>query len=274
LISAALCADDVAKTRREQLKKRIDALYEEMITYYEQGKIDLAKETFKKIAALSPIQGCIVDNTESNLPSQIRPDTEKTFEEAKDSRVLKKDLEEGSKKEDFNDIARIKQESVNLKENLERLKKINEQLEAKAREFYVKAKDLEQLKRDYDNLSLMVEKINKERIALKKENEQLKQKAASFENILEQEQAVYYQKLGTAYTEAKNFELAIAAYKKSLTLNPHNAEVHYNLGLLYKHAFDDRENSVRHLKEYLKLEPRAKNRKDVEYLIRALSASK
>lgn len=113
--------------------------------------------------------------------------------------------------------------------------------------------------------------LNQENLMLKKENEESQQEIVLLQDTLKDERARLYQELGTAYTQGRLFDLAIEAYLKSLDFNPRNAQVHYNLGLLYKHSQDNTKKALYHLKKYLQFSPEAKNKKEVEYLIRLLS---
>lgn len=106
---------------------------------------------------------------------------------------------------------------------------------------------------------------------LRKENEELRHKIVELQENQFKENAKLYQELGTAYVQAKVFDHAIDAYKKSLEIDPYNAEVHYNLGLLYKHYQNNSKKATYHFRQYLKLSPDAKNRKDVEFLIQMLN---
>jgi len=164
----------------------------------------------------------------------------------------------------------IKEKEDLLKE-ITSLKNLNLQLEVKAKEFYVKAQDTEQMKKEINNLSNTVEHMNQERLTLKKENERLQERIVSLEDTLQNERAMLYQELGTAYTQAKLFDLAIEAYEKSLSFNSRNPDVHYNLGLLYKHSRNNSKKAVYHFKKYLQLNPEAKNREEVKYLIEMLT---
>lgn len=101
-----------------------------------------------------------------------------------------------------------------------------------------------------------LDKINKERLALKEEN-----------NKLRTERAKVLEELGIAYTKAGLFDEAIDAYTKSLSYGPNNAQIHYYLGLLYQKNRKDTEKAVFHFKKYLYLNPDAKNRQEVRYLI-------
>ena len=108
--------------------------------------------------------------------------------------------------------------------------------------------------------------MNKERLALKKDNEELRQ---NMENI-QKERAKLYQDLGTAYTKAKYFDRAIDSYNKALAYDASNGEAHYYLGLLYEHSMADTEKALYHLNEYMKLKPDEKTGQDVKYLIKML----
>ncbi|MCX5704343.1 MAG: tetratricopeptide repeat protein [Candidatus Omnitrophica bacterium] len=154
------------------------------------------------------------------------------------------------------------------------LKRSNAQLETKGKEFYIKALGADQTKNNLKTLNKVVERMNQGQIKLKKENEGLGQKIVLLENTLKSEKARLYDELGTAYTKAKLFDLAIRAYEESLTFNPNSAQVHYNLGLLYKHYLDNSKKAMFHLKKYLELNSKAANRKEVEYLIGMLREKK
>ena len=177
-------------------------------------------------------------------------------------------------KESVKEINELMQENAKLTSTLEKLNSLNAQLETKAKEMYLKAEDEEEARRSLSGLQNMVDQINQERIVLKKTNEELEQRAASSENSLKVEGGRLYQELGTAYTKAKLFDLAIEAYLAALKFNPNNAEVHYNLGLLYKHYKDDSKKAVYHLEKYLQLSSDTANKKEVEYLIKMLGERK
>lgn len=158
-----------------------------------------------------------------------------------------------------------------LKETIASLNKQNNNLK---KELSAKSRDLGDIQEKYEDLSQASDSLNKERLFLKKQLKEkvdaLNQQILALEATLRNEKARLYQELGTAYTEAKLFDLGIDAYAKSLSFNPENAEVHYNIGILYKHSRGDSEKAAEHLKKYLQLSPKAKNRREVEYLIEML----
>jgi len=104
---------------------------------------------------------------------------------------------------------------------------------------------------------------------LKKENAQLRQQLAT----TTKDKASIYQELGDTYTEMKLYDQAIDAYKQALTFDPNIAEVYYRLGLLYRHSRNDGKKGIEYLKKYLKLNPEAKDKRQIEYLIDMMTKS-
>lgn len=167
----------------------------------------------------------------------------------------------------------LKKENVSLKAELMKLKDYNTVLKTKAEEFYIKNQDLRQAKDDTKSLGSMVEYLNKDRQALKKMNEQLRQDMTALEENTRREKAASYEELGTVCIQAKLYDLSIDAYEKSIKLNPNNAEVCYNLGLLYKYSQNDKKKAVYNFKKYLQLNPKAKNKEEVKYFIEMIQES-
>ena len=159
-----------------------------------------------------------------------------------------------------------------LEREMLKQKKYSEQLEKKAKDFFLKTKELELQTKNLNNLYKMVDSLNKQKAALKTENTKFSQEIDSLKENFRKENADICEKLGTAYVQAKLYDLAIDAYEKSLVYNSCNADVHYNLGLLYKKSEDNISKSIHHFKKYLSLKPKAKNREEVKYLINMLAA--
>ena len=169
-------------------------------------------------------------------------------------------------------IAQLQQVNRQIELNYKKLKNVNAQLEAKAKGLYLKTQELQQTRKNLDDILKAVEPMNRERLALRNENAALKERIVLFENSTKADIANLYYELGNAYMQANMFDPAIDAFAKSLKFKPGNADAHYKLGLLYKHTQDAPQKSVYHLKNYLKLSPEAKNKKEVDYLIEMLSA--
>ena len=169
------------------------------------------------------------------------------------------------------EITELKKKNTELERALTEAKNYNAQLETKAKELHLKYTDLEQELKNSSGLGKAVDNLNRERQILKDANQQLKDDLKKERAGHDAEKAELYQELGTAYTKAELFSLAIDAYNKALAINGRNAEVHYNLGLLYRHSKNNSRKAIQHLKKYLQLSPDAYNRKDVEYIIKMLS---
>lgn len=84
---------------------------------------------------------------------------------------------------------------------------------------------------------------------------------------LTNELAKVYYELGVAYTELRAYPRAIDAYEKSVALNPAYPQAHAHLGLLYKQVRNDPDKASRHLKTYLRLNPQAADREELEALL-------
>lgn len=165
------------------------------------------------------------------------------------------------------EIKKLKIENQNLEKELAGLKNINGQLEEKAKEFYIKAKDCGDKSRELENLNSLLGKMNQERISFKNENEKLYNDITALKDAAKKEYAALYEELGTAYTQAKLYDNAIKAYEKSLVYDQRNADVYYYLGLLYKHSGKNDKKAIFNLKQYLKYNPGAKNKNEIQYLI-------
>ena len=240
------------KRESEQLQGKLTSQQQEF--YLKQQEVDQAKKDLQ------------------NLNNTIERITGERLSLKKENEELKGKI--ASYTDSSNENERLRRENSDLTAELSNLQNFNSQLEIKAKELYIKAKNTEEIQKNFNNLNNIVEKINKERFALKKDNEELRQVAIILENTLRGDKAILYRELGTAYTKAKIFNLAIEAYLKSLSFNPRDAEVHYNLGILYKHYLDNTKKATYHLKKYLEFNSKAPNKKEVEYLIGMLGEKK
>lgn len=161
----------------------------------------------------------------------------------------------------------LKADKNNLEDASAKLAKINTQLESKAKKLFLEAKDRQELQEQVKELNKAVDILSKERIIMAKNIERLQNNAAD----LKLENASLYAKAGDAYMQAGLTDDGIKSFNDALRLNPKNADAHYKLGFLYKRSINNNLKAVYHFKNYLALEPNAKNRKEVEYLIQLLS---
>jgi len=161
----------------------------------------------------------------------------------------------------------LKSDKKKLQDINARLEKINTQLEAKAKAFFLQVKDIEQAKEQIRQLSGVLNTFTTERSALLKDIEQKKAEIAR----LMRENTALYATAGDALMRVGLTDEAVEAYNNVLRLDPRNAQAHYKLGFLYRRSMNNNNRAAYHFKKYLSLEPKAKNRKEVEYLIQMLS---
>ncbi len=158
-----------------------------------------------------------------------------------------------------------------LKAEIEKVRKYNEQLELKSKELYLKLEKQKEEIRDRRSLDIALKNANTERMLLKQQKQDLINKINEILKKARISEANLYEEQAKECIKAKFFDLAITAYENSLKLNPANAQAHYSLGLLYNKVYEDRKKALEHMKEYLKLSPRAKNKKEAQYIIDMLS---
>jgi tetratricopeptide (TPR) repeat protein len=161
----------------------------------------------------------------------------------------------------------LRADKKGLEEANAKLRKINTQLESKAKALFLDTREKEQLKEQVKQLNKAAGVLATEHAAMVRTIERLQANVAD----LKLENASLYAKAGDAYMRAGLADEAVKSLNDSLRLNPHNAEAHYKLGFLYKRSENNRLKAAYHFKKYLALEPKAKNRKEVKYLIEMLT---
>ena len=157
----------------------------------------------------------------------------------------------------------------------------NKQLKSENKKLNI---ELKKLKKELKQKELEIQKLNKKNLSLQKRNKLVLEKIVPFKQALNQEKracdkkkelwdierAILYERLGGAFAQTEAYTQAIQAYKTSLSFNPDNAKVHYNIAILYEHAAKNSEKAVFHLNKYLELKPNAKNKNEVERLIKVI----
>jgi len=126
------------------------------------------------------------------------------------------------------------------------------------------------LKREKEQLFFRIDKLKDQNTQLEREIRMLKSRLKPVKE-LKQKLSLAYEDLGTAYANVKKYNMAIDAYEESLNYDFQNPRAHYNLGILYQHSQNETEKAIYHLKLYLKLNPKARDGKEVGYLIKTLS---
>lgn len=119
-------------------------------------------------------------------------------------------------------------------------------------------------------LTKLSKQLDKEKNAQGRSNEVLAEKGAlqakikSLEDTLKKERGSYHYNLAVSYTQAKLYDEAVDAYKKSLEFEPSNPEAYYNLGLVYENFKADPDEAISCYKKYLELKPDALDKEEVE----------
>ena len=251
-----------------ELKKENVGL-RDSVAYLEKNKLDLES----KLRRVNDLNNQL-DEKNKELYAKVQRAEElnkkEISEKTKEVQASNKSLQELSDKLEILGETRLplKEENEKLKKDIASLEKEKRALGSNLAKLTADNLSAEQkLDSVYRQLQVRSEEIYAIKSQpIRKENEQLKDKVAL--------SAKLYKELGIAYSKAKLFNLAIEAYENYLDFNPLDADVHYNLGLLYKHSQDNSGLAVLHLKKYLELNSKAKNKKEVEYLIGMLDENR
>ncbi len=221
----------------------------------------------------------IAKKTASKFLNKIALLNKKNLESANTIKALQKALREQEqklrKKEEI--ISKAEKQVKELTERLQESESLVAKLEKDKASLETELKEcrnrLKSKQRELSDIEGVVERKSQKTLFLQKENEILKEELELLKESFRQEKATLYERLGTAFTQAKVYSLAIEAYTKSLSFNPDNPRAHYNLGLLYEHTWGDSKKALFHLRKYLRLNPDAENKEDVENLIRIIEGS-
>lgn len=165
------------------------------------------------------------------------------------------------------DNKQLKRSKGVLYADVARLKPLIAKLEKKAKEFFLRAVRKEQVEEENRQLNKVVSSLSKERVVLSDQVDDLKNKIKA---MWTGEVNCYIEE-GDVYIKQGLYNQAIEAYNKAAGIDPNNADVQLKLGFLYQRAQDQPKEAVYHFKRYLSLQPHAKDRKEVEYLIEMLS---
>ena len=155
-------------------------------------------------------------------------------------------------------------------------KKQNESIPGLSRDMKDLSAQQKDLNKKLSDFQSELANLSKQNELLKQENRKLTLELGSIKKVLpvskngntEPGDARSYYQQAEADMKANNLEQAIGGFEKSLSLDPRNAQAHYNLGLLYEHARNNRRESIYHLKKYLQLSNDPEKKEEVIYLIR------
>lgn len=235
-------------------------------------------EKLKDVSGRTSQEQAVLSNDNTKLCNKIVLLEKEIFEKTKEVQASSRSLQELSDKLEILEEMQLPLEKGNeqLKKDIASLEKEKKVLESDLAKLKAdNSKDKQKLDSVYRQLEVRAEEIYAIKSQpIRKENGQLKEKVTLLENTLKDKSAKLYKELGIAYGKAELFNLAIEAYENSLDFNPFDADVHYNLGLLYKHSQDNSQLATLHLRKYLELNSKAKNKKEIEYLIGMLDENR
>lgn len=242
--------------RIKQLEEKIDQLddFNKMIQGLNNDQIAVLKEDNEKLLKL---------NLRLERDSKAAARNIKTSRDQKTALLVETRLE---KKALIKQIKDLEAKKTALKAENEHFAKLNSKLKEKSKEFFLRSNAVDYKVKNYDALSHVTQKLNREVVLLKKEKSDLKSQLDTIKKDLSTERASIYREVGAAAAQAGLVDESINAYQLSLSLDPGDAMTHYYLGLLYSKQWNDAV-ALGHFKKYLALAPMAENRKEVEYFM-------
>jgi tetratricopeptide (TPR) repeat protein len=120
---------------------------------------------------------------------------------------------------------------------------------------------------DINDLAGSVE-VMKERQKMAKLSNEL----ADVKSQLNRQEALLHYNLAVGYTREKNYEMAIDEYEKAISLDPKDADSHYNLAIIYDEYRKNPKRAVQHYKKYLEIRPDAADVDEVKDWINRLES--
>lgn len=240
-LSEAKQKNTLFATEKESLDKEI-ALQKEQITGIRQANQDLQKQQ-EALSAKKQELASALAKMEQLYQKQVslRKLEGKAKEESFKKRVRKKWLEFFAEKEALE--KQIKSVKAELEESVQ-----------ENQEFLTKL----------DESSQMIIKL---KLGEGEENSQLKPISQEDEQFRKQALKFHYN-AGFAYDQNQQFELARIEYEKALEAMPDDADVHYNLAILYDEYLLDKKKAIEHYYAYLKFCPDVQDAARVNYWIR------
>lgn len=205
-------------------------------------------------------------NFKKKLQDELaRMDTQQTALQKENEQLKKESLEYLKREKALND--RGAQAEKIIKEQSQQIKDFKKQLqEAK--------KELGALKQENLRLADINEFAGNIQLAqLKEKITKLEADLSACKKYNAKQEALLHYNLGVGYTKNRNYAMAAKEYEKALTLNPDDADTHYNLGIIYDDWQKNRGAAVEHYKKYLELKPEAPDMDEVKEWIARLEKS-
>ncbi|MBL7157535.1 MAG: tetratricopeptide repeat protein [Candidatus Omnitrophica bacterium] len=158
------------------------------------------------------------------------------------------------------DLTKSKQEYIKLEETIKEYGIEVRDLAMRRIEYYEAYKSK---KEHAESLAVTVENLQNTTAALKDE-------IASVESKHKEEIASYMQEMAFLYVKTGMYSEAIDAFKKFISLNAEDADIYYNLAILYEESQKNRDAAIRNYRKYLELKPDAEDFYEVKIKISSL----
>lgn len=128
------------------------------------------------------------------------------------------------------------------------------------------AKGESDLRKKISDLNMMINQ-NKKLIAENKktirdvtsEKERIANQLQQTQDQFNEEALRLHYNLGLAYDESRQYKEALAEYKKALEITQLDANLHYNMAIIYHEHLDDLAKAIKHYNTYLELSPNAED---------------
>lgn len=292
--------DLVNKNNLLQIEKEINISHQKKLL----GKVNDFSKKSKELVEKKQL----LDNTINELYNSIRNLQNKMSKLSVESGELEvgkrnlqdelaKVIENGEKVEKEKEKNRNELESLlklkeeNFKAELDSTKKRLTEFEKKSDKLARELKDVEEERMvDLDNMmkalvgkegafkKIVEEKEREFRKQLEdKENELIKVKEENVESLqvkklkedIKKIRFAYYYNSGVLYSQNHQYEEAVREYLNALRIDENNAQVHYNLGIIFDGYGNNIERAVSHYEKYLELEPDAKDAGQVKKWLEA-----
>ena len=226
---------------KESLNKKI-AVQKEQIAEIRQVKENLQKQQKALFAEKQELENALTKKEQLYL-----------------EQVKLRKLEGKAKEESFKKRARKKAldffaEKMALEQQIKRVKAELEGSDQETQELLTKMGESKQM-----NVKLKLEKGegNNQSDVMDQEDEEFREETLKF-----------HYNAGLAYDQKQQFDLALIEYEKALEIAPDDADVHYNLAILYDENLGDKRKAIEHYRAYLKFRPDAQDTVKVNYWIK------
>lgn len=168
----------------------------------------------------------------------------------------------------------LKRQNETLKTELAGTKKRFTELQNNVKEYADEVKGLISKRIKYYK-AYEDERGNKEQLAIAIEKlesriKSLNDELGSIGNEYMAKEAEYVYNMAFLYAKVGMFDEAIKSFKRSLELSGEDAEIHYNLAIMYDQVKKDKDQALTHYTEYLRLSPDAKDMYEIRARIESL----